>query len=52
MVDELVGKLLFGGLIVFGKCKELLWWVLIMVDADVFEWVVEFLIMLFCFDEG
>lgn len=51
-VDELVGKLLLGGPIALGKCKELLWRVPKMEREDAFEWAAEFSASLFRSPEG
>ena len=51
-VDELVGKLLLGGPIALGKCKELLWRVPVMEPAAAFEWAADFSATLFRSEEG
>ena len=51
-VDELVGKLLLGGPIALGKCKELLWRVPKMEREEAFDWAAEYSAALFRSPEG
>ena len=51
-IDELLGKLVLGGPIALGKCKELLWRVPKMERDGAFEWAADFSATLFRSDEG